>query len=291
MISVRKYGCLVFAMSVKFPLSLDMRSAMSLALSLVMNLAVSFSAQAQSTDSAVLAMVNGEPLYRESINLIKNNLEQNEYSSEDILEELINLKLLSRAARNAGLDKSESVAMAIKLQEEQTLAKAYTTYIRGSIKVSDAELRAEYDYQVKLLEKQDYRASHIQFDTEEEASAAMVLLANGADYEELAKTISVSPDSAIGGDLGWTTYGSATFERGAEVEKLEINDISRPLQSSHGWHIFKLTDIRGEQSIPSYDSIKSELQTSLVTAKIKEHLNEMRSEAEIEMSIDSEVEN
>lgn len=186
------------------------------------------------------------------------------------------------------MDKSESVAMAIKLQEEQTLAKAYTTYIRGSIKVSDAELRAEYDHQVNLLEKQDFRASHIQFDTEEEASAAMVLLANGADYEELARTMSVSPDSVIGGDLGWTTYGSATFERGAEVEKLAINDISRPLQSSHGWHIFKLTDIRGEASIPSYDSIKSELQTSLITAKLKEHLNDMRSEAVIEMPVDSE---
>jgi len=236
----------------------------------------------QDLESPVLATVNGEPLYSESVKLISESIEDDELSEGEILEELVNLKLLSNAAREIGLDKRDAIAMAIKLQEDQTLANAYTSYVRSGIEVSDVELRNEYDLQVERLEKQDFRASHIQFDTEEEAIAAMLKLANGADYAELAQAISVSPDGAQGGDLGWFTYGTESFERSEEVEKLEVNNISEPLQTSYGWHIFKVTDTRGV-TIPTYNSIKPELQAIVVKAKLKEHLDEIRAEAVVEM--------
>jgi len=245
---------------------------------------ISTTVHGQELESQVLAIVNGEPLYSESVELISKSIDEEELSSSEILEELVNLKLLSDAAREIGLDKRETVAMAIKLQEDQTLANAYTAYIRNGIEVTDVELRNQYDLQVERLEKQDYRASHIQFDTKEEASAALLKLENGADYVELAKAISVSPDGSIGGDLGWFTYGAESFEHSEEVEKLEVNSISEPIRTSYGWHIFKVTDTRGVV-IPSYDSIKPELRTIIVKAKLKEHLEVIRSKAIVEMSV------
>jgi len=251
---------------------------------LVVGTALSIPAHGQDTNGSVLATVNGESLYKESVALITNTIEKTaELSSDEILEELINLRLLSQAAREMKLHENSKISLAIELQIDQTLANAYTAFFTNGIDVSDEELKSQYSVHVKRLEKQDYRSSHIQFETFEDATSTMAKLANGADFAELAKALSVSPDGSNGGDLGWNPYGLEAYERSDEVEELEVGQISEPLQTSFGWHIFKLTDTRGA-TIPSYESIKDELETIVVRTKLKEHLDTLRSKAEVEIS-------
>jgi len=66
------------------------------------------------------------------------------------------------------------------------------------------------------------------------------------------------------------------------VEKLSINEISEPLLTSYGWHIFKLTDTRGA-SVQPYESLRNEIQTSVVRAKVENHLKSIKQRSLIEI--------
>jgi len=71
------------------------------------------------------------------------------------------------------------------------------------------------------------------------------LLAGDADFSELAKEHSADPGSALkGGELGWAdpSIYDPTFRD--TLAKLEINEISQPVRSVHGWHIMQLMDKR-----------------------------------------------
>lgn len=76
----------------------------------------------------------------------------------------------------------------------------------------------------------------------EEANKIYTQLIGGANFEEMAKTHSKDPGSAVkGGDLGW-------FGKGAMVPEFEkaafngaINLIQKPIKSNYGYHIIKVT--------------------------------------------------
>jgi peptidyl-prolyl cis-trans isomerase SurA len=55
----------------------------------------------------------------------------------------------------------------------------------------------------------------------------------------------VDPGSALrGGDLGWADPSIYVPAFKDALAKLEINEISQPVRSQHGWHLMQLTDKR-----------------------------------------------
>ena len=74
--------------------------------------------------------------------------------------------------------------------------------------ISDEELQAEYDAQYADADPvEEFNASHILVETEEEAQALIDALADGADFAELAAESSIGPSGPNGGQLGWFTAG------------------------------------------------------------------------------------
>ena len=69
----------------------------------------------------------------------------------------------------------------------------------------------------------------------------------GSDFEELAKENSDDPSvSQNGGDLGYFARGVMVPEFEQAAFDLLVGEISKPVRSSYGWHIIKLTDKKGE---------------------------------------------
>jgi peptidyl-prolyl cis-trans isomerase SurA len=67
----------------------------------------------------------------------------------------------------------------------------------------------------------------------------------GENFNELAKLLSDDPGSANnGGELGWAGPGTFVSEFQAEVDKLEIGELSEPFRSPFGWHIVEILDRR-----------------------------------------------
>lgn len=107
-----------------------------------------------------------------------------------------------------------------------------------------------------------------------------------ATLEDLAKEHSDDPGSAIrGGELGWNDPSMYVPSFRDTLASLEIDELSKPFKSSHGWHIVKLT---GERKVDATDNfIKNRAYQMLFNRKFSEEstawAKELRSNAYIEI--------
>ncbi|MBP6610221.1 MAG: peptidylprolyl isomerase, partial [Paludibacter sp.] len=84
----------------------------------------------------------------------------------------------------------------------------------------------------------------------------------GDDFAKLATAHSDDKGSSVkNGELPWFGTGRMIpeFESAAFALK-NIGDISKPIQSSYGWHIIKMLDKRG---IASFDNLKEDIQSKV----------------------------
>lgn len=244
-------------------------------------------ASAQATDNklpeGVLASINGRPIPSLSVDNVAQQITASgqEADPERILDELINLEVLTQAAEELDLDKLPEISAALQLQYTQTMANAYLASKGAEMSFSEEELRAEYASQSESVDRAEYRASHILLDTEEMAAEVMEKLAEGKKFDALAKLYSVDPAGDNGGDLGWFQSSTMVPEFSAAVATMEIGDVSEaPVKSEFGYHIIRMLDKRNA-ALPDFDSVKSGLTNLAVRKALANHVDELRSAAQI----------
>jgi peptidyl-prolyl cis-trans isomerase C len=187
---------------------------------------------------------------------------------------LIDMKVMSNAARAAGMDQTPLFAQRQKYLEERALRRAYfAEAIVGSI--TEEAVRAEYDaFASEFVPEDEIRASHILVETEEEANDLKAQIDGGADFVALAKEHSIDPGAANGGDLGFFGRGMmvAPFEEAA-FALAEPGAVSAPVQSQFGWHIIRLEEKR-QSAPPAFEQVAAQIQNELLmdtfTAKVEE---------------------
>ncbi|MEI6859935.1 MAG: peptidylprolyl isomerase SurA [Shewanella sp.] len=110
--------------------------------------------------------------------------------------------------------------------------------------------------------------------------------AGDADFAALAHQYSEDPGSgAKGGELGWadpTIYVPAFAQT---LKDLDINEISEPFRSSHGWHIIQLEERRKTDTTDQFNTNKAHqlIFRRKFNEELQNWLNEMRTEAYIEV--------
>jgi peptidyl-prolyl cis-trans isomerase SurA len=72
----------------------------------------------------------------------------------------------------------------------------------------------------------------------------------GAEFESLARQVSVAASAERGGDLGWVAAAQIPPELLAELEELQAGEVSDPIRSPIGYHIFWLRDRRMAAAAP-----------------------------------------
>jgi parvulin-like peptidyl-prolyl isomerase len=93
-----------------------------------------------------------------------------------------------------------------------------------------------------MSENQIIRASHILVDTAKQAEVIKEKLAAGQDFAALARTSSLCPSKANGGDLGQFGPGRMVKPFEDAVFKLKVGDISEPIPTGFGYHIVLRTE-------------------------------------------------
>jgi peptidyl-prolyl cis-trans isomerase D len=137
--------------------------------------------------------------------------------------------------------------------------------VSTDIVVSEADITRYYD-QHKNNFGQDarQRASHIMIQLSAQATVeqrnhaltqaedvARLAAAQPATFAELAKKYSQDVGSAAkGGDLGWLVPGMLTSAQQKALDALQKGQVSAVVESSHGFHILKLTDFQSAQRKP-----------------------------------------
>lgn len=143
--------------------------------------------------------------------------------------------------------------------------------VKKGLTVNEQDLKTYYDQNAPRLEER--RASHILVAVPRDASAADKEKAKAkaqAIYEQVkkapdtfaavAKKESQDPGSAPnGGDLDYFARGAMTKPFEDAVFSMKKGDISPPVESEFGWHIIKLTDVRGK----TFEQMRPELEAQL----------------------------
>lgn len=70
-----------------------------------------------------------------------------------------------------------------------------------------------------------------------------------ADFQTLARLHSADPSGTRGGDLGWLYPGDVPPEMENQIKKLSKGEISAPIKTPYGWHIFQVLDRRSQSGV------------------------------------------
>tara|TARA_B100001113_G_scaffold182020_1_gene149122 strand:- start:1612 stop:2928 length:1317 start_codon:yes stop_codon:yes gene_type:complete len=115
-------------------------------------------------------------------------------------------------------------------------------------------------------------------------------LNEGEDFKQLARQYSEDPGSKMdGGDLGWSNPGDydPAFEK--TMNETQIGEMSKPIQSSFGWHIIEVLDRRNEDV--SQEEQKNRAFRIIYDRKFEQELQstliELRAEAYVDIKLNT----
>ena len=129
----------------------------------------------------------------------------------------------------------------------------------------------------------EYNLAHILIPTPDNASPANIQsaerragelsaqLRQGADFQTLAIANSGGQNALEGGDLGWRRVEQLPTLFAEQAVKMSKGEISDPIRSPAGFHIFRLVDTRGDEKV---------LQDQMLVRHILIKPNEIRSDSE-----------
>lgn len=108
----------------------------------------------------------------------------------------------------------------------------------------------------------------------------------GKNFAELAKHYSLDGSSAVkGGDLGWVTGGELVPAFEKAMDKLAINQISKPVKSPFGWHIIQVLERKVVDDTVGFEreQVRKFLQQRKFAELVENWLQHLRTEAYVKV--------
>lgn len=176
-----------------------------------------------------------------------------------------------------------------KLEEyikEELLLLRLMDEISLGIVVGDEEISEYYEQnKADFFQEESVRARHILVSTDEEAGKIRQSLLDGIDFATLAIEVSLSPDAANGGDLGFFHKGQLPRELEEAAFSLKPGRLSQVIISPYGYHVLKLEEKRPAKQLEK-EEVKDKIIEYLMIAKkeaaFKTFINGLLEKAEIE---------
>lgn len=112
-----------------------------------------------------------------------------------------------------------------------------------------------------------------------DAEAARQRVASGEDFVEVSRELSTAANAATGGELGVLTRGTLPEEIDEVVFSLEEGQLSEPVGSPAGFHVFQVLDIvpEGSASRPELEPVvRRALNDELARAHVRRCVDEHR---------------
>ena len=161
--------------------------------------------------------------------------------------------------------------------------------LKQGVSLSEAELRKYYEENAqRYTTAEERRASHLLVKVEAGASAAdratakakaegllVVVKKSPASFAEVARKSSDDPGSAEkGGDLDFFGRGGLAAKPLEDAAfRLKVDEISELVESEFGYHVVKLTAVRGGEKKP-FEALKAELESEIKTQLAQKKFSE-----------------
>lgn len=250
--------------------------------------AAAFALPATAEDTAepetVVATVNGQDITLGHMIVAFASLpEQYQQYPSDILFQGILDQLVQQSALAQNFDGDLPARVTLSLENERrSLIAGEEIETATAAALTEDAFRAAYESKYSSgTAGEEYNASHILVETEEEANTIIGDLAGGADFAETAKEKSTGPSGASGGELGWFGTGQMVPEFEEAVVALEPSAVSEPVQTQFGWHVIKLNDRRPVEA-PELEDVRDELALEIQRAAVEAHIETLVGQATVD---------
>ena len=252
----------------------------------------------QSVSAVVLVTVNGDEITSEEVNKVLLEGTQGRFESlpadkqnelrHRIIEGMIAQELVYDDALKTGvLDSKEYKQEYDTLMNRlkvQLAAKMWEQEQFEAIKVDLNEIKAYFDANPnEFIDKEKIHARHILVKSKGEAQSIIVMLKTlrgeklKQEFMAQAKTKSIGPSAAKGGDLGYFPRGQMvpSFNDAAfGMKKGSISSV--PVQSQFGYHIIYIEDKKPAKKL-GFESVKSFIEQRIKMDKFKAHMEKKMS--------------
>lgn len=241
------------------------------------------------------ATVDGEKITKDDVAMALQDPRINfeklpKNAQKEVLEQIINRKLIAKDAIKNGIEKDKTFEKAINKMKEDLAFQIWQKNELESLKFTDSQKKDFYEKnKEKFVQPGKLNARHILVKTENEAKDIIKQLDKASDKEakfiELAKTKSEGPSKKNGGDLGEFSEAQMVPEFSKGAKSLNPKSYSKtPVKTQFGYHVIYLKDKKPSKSL-SFKEVEGNISQILIgneyNKKAKELADKLRSKAKI----------
>ena len=192
-----------------------------------------------------------------------------------VLDELVSMHLFALKGAEEKLDQTPEFKTAMETFRNQSLARAAIDASLKDVTASDEEAKKFYDeHPDQFTQPERVHVRHVLISDDVTSADAIAKiqadLKAGVSFDEVAKSRSLCPSAAQGGDLGEVSKGQMVPEFEAAAFALKNpGDLSDPVKTRFGWHIIRLEG-RTPSSLEPFDNVKPQLLQYLTNEKKNE---------------------
>lgn len=228
---------------------------------------------------ATLATVNGEPITLEefvgefaSSHAGIDNAATARTSPGDLLERMIDVRLVLQEARNIGLDELDEVAAAVESFEKDTLRSMLFGYHVRNIRTPDKkDVERRYREAVK-----EVKVSSVLLENEEAGKKLESQLRSGGDFRALAGKM-VSDGLAKGGDEAQYMKVQALLPEVAKaISTLKKGQVSPLIRIGEQYTILRLDDVRFPKNPSEREKAEKETLQAKQVAALKAYVEGLK---------------
>jgi peptidyl-prolyl cis-trans isomerase C len=200
-----------------------------------------------------------------------------------IRESLINQAVMAQEALKLSLDKQPLAKARMDLAQQNTLALMWQQKALQDVVISDVELKAEYQAQLKALGTQEYHLRHVLVADEKQAIDLMAKIKGGAKFEAVAQEFSRDPATRDNGGLSvWVAEGRLAPAIVQAVQGLKNGQLAaQPVQTPSGWQVIRLEEKR-LLTPPALEAVAAQIKSALAQKQVQAKLLALRAAAKVE---------
>ena len=243
---------------------------------------------AQSALAQNIAIVNGKAVPKSRLDTLAQQVTKSgrpvtPEMQGQLRDEVIAREVFMQEAEKLGLSTSDDYKAQLELARQTILIRSLFAEYQQKNKVTDADLKAEYDKFAKTNGGKEYKARHILLEKEADAKAVIASIKKGGKFEDIAKKQSKDPGSgANGGDLDWANPSSYVAEFTEAMLKLSKGQMTdTPVKTQFGFHIIRVDDIRSAQ-LPAFEELKPQIAQQLEQQRLAAYQQGLRDKAKVE---------
>lgn len=239
-----------------------------------------------------VATINGKGIteddYKKAVDQLGPQAEMvktNPQVRTQFLDHIIDRSLLADQAKDVKIEDSDRFKGLVESAKRDILAQLYLEkYIADA--TTEPKLKDYFEKNKKKFQEKEIKARHILFEEKQKAEAEKVFKEIKAknNFDENLKKYATDPSGSKGGDLNWFKAGRMVpeFEKIAfATEKGKIG--SELVKTQFGFHIIKIDDIRGGDSI-KFEDKKQEIEQDIRMNARNDLVKSLRDKAQVKVN-------